>query len=237
MDCTTLATIQIPDGGTVDGAGHKITAIEVPPSHFVGPVLKNMNAGSTVHVVNVTVTASLGSSGCEGGDNRLRGILFDDASGSVTSSTVSHIKRGAGNGCQEGNAIEIRSCGGMGTQTVVIDQNTVFDYQKNGITANCDVAATITGNTVQGAGPVDYIAQNGVQFGFRATGEASGNSISDNFYTGCSHRDAAKTGCTPYVAAGLLLFDIDPSLIRRSNNMFRNNQFNVLLVTYQSYES
>src|SRR5256885_10647383 len=110
----------------------------------------------------------------------------------------------------------------------------IRDYKVTGV-QTC--ALPISASTVQGVGPVSYIAQNGVQFGFGAAGEVSGNTISDNFYTGCSHRDAAKTGCTPYVSAGLLLYDIDPSTVRRSNNMYRNNQFNVLLVTHQSLDS
>jgi Right handed beta helix region len=234
-DCTTLVTIFIPDGFTLDGNGHTITAMD-PPGGFQGPVVKNQ--GPTASVTNLGLTASLASSfGCMGGDSRLRGILFDGASGNITNNTVITIKRGLSNGCQEGNAIEIRNFTGTGTKTVLIDNNVVRDYQKNGITANGDVAVTITNNTIQGAGRVDYIAQNGIQFAFEATGQVSTNSITDNFYTGCSHQDAAKTGCTPFVAAGLLLFDIDPSSVRRSSNTFINDQFNVLLVTHQSLDS
>ena len=235
-DCTTDVTIQIPPDGAVEGNGHTIRAID-PPLGFRGAVLK-ASSGSTANVNNLGVTTSLTDAyGCFGGDDRLRGILFDGASGNITNSRVITIKRGLSSGCQEGNGIEVRNFDGTGTKTVVIDNNVVRDYQKNGITANGDVAVTITSNTVQGAGRVDYIAQNGIQFGFGATGTVVGNSITDNFYTGCSNRDAAKTGCTPYVAAGLLLFDIDPSSIRRSSNTFINDQFNVLLVTHQSLDS
>ncbi len=235
-DCTTMVTIQIPPGGTVEGNGHTITAVD-PPLGFRGAVLK-ASSGSTANVNNLGVTTSLTDAyGCFDGDDRLRGILFDGASGNITNSRVITIKRGLSSGCQEGNGIEVRNFDGTGTKTVVIDNNVVRDYQKNGITANGDLAVTITSNTVQGAGRVDYIAQNGIQFGFRATGDVRGNSITDNFYTGCSNRDAAKTGCTPYVAAGLLLYDIDPSSVRRSTNTFINDQFNVLLVTHQSLDS
>jgi len=234
-DCTTLVTILIPDGFTLDGSGHTITAMD-PPGGFQGPVVKNQ--GATASVINLGLTSSLASTfGCMGGDARLRGILLDGASGSITNSVVITIKRGLSSGCQEGNAIEIRNFAGTGTKTVLIDNNVVRDYQKNGITANGDVAVTITNNSIQGAGRVDYIAQNGIQFGFGATGQVSTNSITDNFYTGCSHQDAAKTGCTPFVAAGLLLFDIDPNSVRRSSNTFINDQFNVLLVTHQSLDS
>ncbi|HVH67975.1 MAG TPA: right-handed parallel beta-helix repeat-containing protein [Gemmatimonadales bacterium] len=228
-------TILIPDGGTVEGNGHTITALD-PPLGFRGPELKS--SGNTANVNNVGITTSLSDAfGCMGGDDRLRGIVFDGASGNITNNRVITIKRGLSSGCQEGNGIEIRNSANVGVPMVLIDNNVVRDYQKNGITANGAVSVTITNNVIQGAGRVDYIAQNGIQFGFGATGQVSGNSITDNFYTGCSHQDAAKTGCTPFVAAGLLLFDIDPSAIRRSNNTFINDQFNVLLVTHQSFDS
>ncbi len=221
-DCTTYTTIFIPDGNTLDGNGHTITALD-PPGGFQGPVLRNAPGGTVANVINLGLTASLaGTFGCMGGDNRLRGILFDGASGNVRNNAVVTIKRGLSSGCQEGNGIEIRNIDGTGTKMVLIDHN---------------VAATITSNLIQGAGRVDYIAQNGIQFGVGATGQVSDNSITDNFYTGCSHQDAAKTGCIPFVAAGLLLFDIDPSSIRRSSNTFINDQFNVLLVTHQSLDS
>jgi len=234
-DCTTDATILIPYGFTLDGADHKITAVDPPGGHFLGAVVKN--EGSTAHVKNLTVTASGLSNVCDDGDNRLRGILFDGASGSITHNTVVNINQGP-SGCQEGNGIEVRVAPfdgtHPGTKIVIISGNTVTNYQKNGITANGDVSATITDNVVTGVGPVDYIAQNGIQVGFGGAGEIRGNTIIGNWYTGCSNQDAAKTGCTPWVSAGLLLYNIEAKLAKHSNNQFRDNQFNLLLVNSQS---
>jgi hypothetical protein len=85
-----------------------------------------------------------------------------------------------------------------------------------------------------GFGPVDHIAQNGIQLGYGAMGEVRDNVIHDNFYTGCSHQDAAKTGCTPWVSGGLLMYDMVAKTVKSSKNMFSGNQFNVLLLTSQS---
>src|SRR5207253_899281 len=88
----------------------------------------------TISAVDVGISTSLTDAyGCFGGDDRLRGILFDASSGSITNNRVITIKRGLSNGCQEGNAIEIRNFSGMGVRTVLIDNNVVRDYQKNGI--------------------------------------------------------------------------------------------------------
>ena len=237
-DCTTDVTVTIPAGMTLDGAGHRITAVDPSGGHFVGAVVEN--AGSSAHVRNLRVTTSALANACDAGDARLRGILFDGASGSIRDSTVTNINQGA-SGCQEGNGIEVRSAPFDGThpatKTVTITDNVVTGYQKTGILANGDVFARITGNTVVGLGPVPYIAQNGIQVGFGGTGEVEDNEISGNAYAGCTNQQAALTGCTPWVSAALLLYDVDANAVKRSSNHFRDNQRNLLLVTSASLGS
>jgi len=150
---------------------------------------------------------------CDGGNDRLRGILFDGAAGSITNNHVLNINQGA-SGCQEGNGIEARNepfTSAGPDLAVLISGNTVASYQKTGIIANGSVAATITGNTVTGAGPINYIAQNGIQVGFGGTGELKGNSVSGNNYT---PQDT--------VACGVLFFDADG--VRQSKNTLFNNE-------------
>jgi parallel beta-helix repeat protein len=60
------------------------------------------------------------------------------------------------------------------------------NYQKGGITVNGSVSATITNNAVTGQGPVNYIAQNGIQVGYGAKATVSGNTVTGNAYTGAS---------------------------------------------------
>ncbi len=58
-------------------------------------------------------------------------------------------------------------------------------YNKNGIT--CDDAytnCTITNSTVQGEGPTNSIAQNGIQFFAAGSATMSGNTVSDDSYAG-----------------------------------------------------
>jgi len=234
-DCTTDATIPIPDGYTLDGAGLTIVANDPAGNHFKGAVVAN--AGSTASVTNLTVKASGLANVCDGGADRLRGIMFDGASGSITHNNVEDINQGA-SGCQEGNAIEFRNAPfdgtHPGTKSVTITDNTVINYQKTGILANGDVYASISENSVVGVGSINYIAQNGIQVGFGATGSVVSNSVTDNYYTGCSNQDAAKTGCIPWVSAGLLLYDVDANNVKKSKNIYRGNQFNMLLLTSQS---
>jgi parallel beta-helix repeat protein len=129
---------------------------------------------------------------CDAGADRLRGILFDGASGSITNNNVTSLEQGptGESGCQEGNAIDVRTSG-----TVTISGNTVSDYQKTGILATGSVSATITGNTVTGDGPIAYIAQNGIQISDGATAKVTGNTVSGNYYS-----PSKVTAC------GLLIF-------------------------------
>ncbi len=219
-DCTTDATILVLDGYTLDGAGNTITAVDPPAGHFVGGVVEN--AGAVAHVMNLTVTASGLADVCDAGDDRLRGIMFDGASGSIMNNTVTGINQGF-SGCQEGNGIEVRNAPFDGThpntQKVVISGNSVLDYQKNGITANGDVSARIVGNTVTGLGPVIFIAQNGIQFGFGGTGQARDNVINGSWYTGAS-----------WSASGLLIFEA--SGVTAQGNTINASQIGVGIETW-----
>src|SRR5205085_1914744 len=152
------------------------------PFHFVGGVVQN--GGAVANVTNLKVTASGLADACDAGADRLRGILFDGASGSINGNQVFNLNQGA-SGCQEGNAVEVRNFGSSPTTVrVSIDGNTLTNYQKTGIVANGNVDAAITDNTVTGGPPLSYIARNGIQVGFGATGMVKRNTVSGNSYTG-----------------------------------------------------
>lgn len=212
-DCTTDHTLLIPDGWTLDGDSHTITAVDPAGGHFLGAVVRN--GGISAHVRDVTITASGLANVCDGGADRLRGILFEGASGTIIDNIVTNVNQGP-SGCQEGNAIEVRNEPFDTTGTdlaVTIDGNVANGYIKNGITANGSVAAVIANNVVTGSGPVGVplAAQNGIQIGFGATAIVRGNTVSGNDYTPNS-----------YVACGLLLYQADG--VRASANTYYDNE-------------
>lgn len=193
----------------------------------------------TAAAVDTPVTGTLDASGCQIGayyDTSGLGVFNADISGAsyygvfvdtgasvdVTDSTISNIGETPFNGAQHGWGV-FYADGASGT----VDSNTIFLYQKSGIVVDgTGTSATVTNNTVTGNGPVPYIAQNGIEVLDGATGTVSGNAISGDYYTGCSNKDAAKTGCVPYVAVGLLLYDVNPSQVSRSHNLYRDDQRN-----------
>jgi len=185
-DCTTDASIIVPQGMKMDLGGHIITAVDPSGDHFRGGVVQN--GGSQASVTNGTIQASGLAEVCDAGANRLRGVLFDGASGSITNLNVLNINQNHGailSGCQEGNAIEARNFGSSPTTiSVVIDGNTIAGYQKTGIVVNGDADGSVTNNTVTGDGPQPFIAQNGIQIGFGATARVKFNTVTGNAYTG-----------------------------------------------------
>jgi hypothetical protein len=69
-----------------------------------------------------------------------------------------------------------------------ITNSSVSYYQKGGIVVTgVGTEASVSGNIVTGLGPVDFIAQNGIQFSFGATGEVKNNAVSENAYTGLNN--------------------------------------------------
>jgi hypothetical protein len=198
-DCTTDETIFIPDGYTLDGRGHTITAVDPDGGHFVGAVVQN--GGAVAHVTKLTVTVDGLVNVCDAGDDRLRGIMFEGASGSITHSTVTGVNQGP-SGCQEGNSIEIRNAPFDGThpntQVVEIAHNTIADFQKTGIVANGDVDVHIHHNTVGESATQDDLAANSIQLGFGALGTVAHNDIAGNQWKGTS--DFAATAILVYEA-------------------------------------
>ena len=201
LDCTTTTTILIPNGVTLNGNGFTITALDPIGGHFLGAVVKN--GGTTAHVTKLTVDAANLSNVCDAGDDRLRGILFDGASGKITNNKVVHINQGP-SGCPEGNAIEVRNFTEPSTMTVTISGNHVYAWQKTGIVVNGDVDALVSTNVIGASTTQANLAANGIQIGFGANGEVSANLIEGNTWLGWSPAsDFAATGILLYQAGTL----------------------------------
>jgi hypothetical protein len=217
-DCTTDHTVVVPQnpgGSTFDGDGHTITGVDPVAGHFTGAVVQAQAGPNAITVKNLTVTVSNLADVCDGDANRLRGILFDNVAGAITNNEVIGLKQGTNSGCQEGNGIDVRNAPFDTTGTdrsVLMTGNVVTDYQKTGIVASGSVAVTLRSNTVTGAGPITYIAQNGIQVGFGATAIVKSNSSSRNTYTPKS-----------FVACGLLVFQAD-GVSASGNNFFDNER-------------
>lgn len=149
------------------------------------------------------------------------GVLVDGANGSVTvnvtGSSIHDIGETPLNGSQHGVAIAFLN-GASG----IIDGNSIWNYQKNGMkisgtTSGTATSASVTNNTVTGSGQIDWIAQNGIQVSYGATALVTGNTVSGNYYTP-----------TSWVACGLLFYQAGG--VKASNNTLFGNEKNVCSV-------
>lgn len=110
------------------------------------------------------------------------GIVNNGGHVDVRNSTISDIGEKPINGDQHGVAI-YWAAGSAATGD--IQNNYIWNYQKGGIVVNGPSSSShIQQNVVIGLGPVDFIAQNGIQAGFGANTQIEQNIVSGNSYTG-----------------------------------------------------
>jgi hypothetical protein len=199
-DVTTSQTAYVYDGYTVHGNGHTLTAQSAAP--WVGAVLRN--DGTSMNIANLTVTGQNLGGACDAGDNRLMGIYFKDAGGTVTDTAINGITQG--DGCQEGIALYIKATDGQ-PHAVTADHVSVHNFQKGGITvtgAGADL--TLTNGDIGPAAAADgssmasVIAANGLQVSYGATATVHGTTVAGNEWDG--NDQWSSTGVLIYQAAG-----------------------------------
>jgi hypothetical protein len=151
---------------------------------------------------NIVVYYGPGTTGTLNGANisgaNYYGVVVAGAAVNVTNSSISNIGENPLNGDQHGVAVFYTTLNGtsvgsndavpIGTAaTGTLSGTTITSYQKNGVVVSGPGASVVAkGNTVTGQGPVDYIAQNGIEFGRGASGSASNDTVSGNQYTGAN---------------------------------------------------
>lgn len=174
-NCDTTVSISIPDGVTLNGAGHTITAHDPSGGNFLGAVL--INAGTSMSIENLTIDGTGFATDC---GSALKGIFFNDASGSVSGVHIENITQH--NGCA-GTGIALRANGVAAARTVTITNAVVTGYQKSALIAAGSMTMNVSGSTL---GPPDnlktIITQNGVQYSNNAPGStaAAGGTITDS---------------------------------------------------------
>jgi nitrous oxidase accessory protein NosD len=155
---------------------------------------------------------------------RLIGILYQNSSGSIKHNAVHNTKLSDSlNGCQSGDAIVVQSIGG-GTSKVSIDDNSVHDYQKNGIIGEgLGTEVTITNNVVTGLGPTTGAAQSGIGITFGAKGGILRNTVTDNVWSPCSTPEICQSRQAS--AIGILIYQSDD--VRVAHNSVATNQIGI----------
>lgn len=215
---TTSLTLRADNGVVVDPSTTQ-TVTDVAGTEAIAFVFAVQ--GANVDIDGFIVDGS--NNGLTECSPRLVGILYQNASGHIRHNAVRHMNLGSSssvNGCQSGNGIEVETASGS-SSSVAVNENSIWDYQKNGITGNeAGTELTADGNTVTGIGPTTGAAQNGIQIGFGAGGTLTNNTIADNVWSSCT----SPTACTAN-ATGILIFQSNGVIVR--NNSLATNQVGI----------
>jgi hypothetical protein len=145
------------------------------------------------------------------------GVVADGAAVNITGATIQNIGESPFNGTQHGVAVlyttvhQDGSTTGANAATGTLSSSTITNYQKNGVVVSgAGAAVTVKNNIVTGNGPINYIAQNGIEIASGGSATVTGNTVSGNWYT-----PATVTAC------GLLFFQAD-GVKQNKNNLFAN---------------
>ena len=208
-DCGEVTSpLTVPNGVTVEGGGHVITATDPAGVSFNGGIVTNAPGATDMHVNNVVIRAVgfvfHGAQNCESapGVQLVQvGLLFEDAGGTATDVTVRDITQHSG--CQTGNGIRANARSGT-ARTVTLTHVTVTGFQKNGVTGSGQVTLNVGGAST--IGPPDQhapggIGTNSVQYGTgNAGGTFAGNTVIGSGFGGSG---AASVAILVFSAANL----------------------------------
>jgi parallel beta-helix repeat protein len=215
------AVVTAPAGGIVQNTVSLATAYPIAAQIYVHDTTR------AVAISNLTVDGS-GNNGLTAcGVPNLVGIYYQDATGSIRNVVTRNQTSVPVNGCAQGTGMGIfvqsgtsLMTGGAGTSTVTVQNSTVHDFQKNGITGNeVGTTLTVSSNEVRGLGPTNGASENGVQLGFGATGRVNGNTIIDEIWAPDTAPDSGDA------ATGILIFDVAGASV--VNNHVGNTQFGI----------
>jgi nitrous oxidase accessory protein NosD len=210
---TSDAAVLIPPSG-----GLVMNATDIGGGAVAAQILVENSSGVTISHLTVDGNGNaLGSCG-----TNLIGIYFKDSAGKITDNVArNQILGPVDEGCQIGLGIDVES--DSGAPAVSVSNNSVHNYQKNGITASGlgtggGPVMAITGNTVIGIGATPVIAQNGIQIGLGSTGKITSNTVADDIYTG---GNSAGAGILIYASTGITV----------SGNSVESTQVGIATVT------
>jgi hypothetical protein len=216
------AVVTVPAGGLVTNGVTDIFSFPTAAQIFV------QNAAVTVSHLTVD-GANDGLSDCS---IDAIGIYYQNASGIITSNAVRNVLLPPGlQGCQDGLAINVES--NTGAPAVTISNNSVRNYDKNGITASGPNNGSpgpnvkVTGNTVIGLGATTVTAQNGIQIGYGATATVTSNYVVDDIYINPAGCGSPSNPC--YGASGILIYG--SAGVNVLTNTVESTQYGIVPVT------
>jgi hypothetical protein len=205
-DCYTAHTLNVPDGMTLDGNGHTITAVETSDNSntFAGAVVQSASGTTTpasLDVKNLNIATNFGLNS----DQTVFGISFDNARGSLTNVSVSGITHGI-NG-QTNRAVRVNNAL-TARAAFAVNGLTIRNYSKSGLYVNGPVDVTATAMNIGFTANPDgsqltSLAGNSVTLLNGASGSIKNSTIAGNRYATDDAPAPADSAAT-----AILLFNV-----------------------------
>ena len=204
---------------TIDKADLKVFSTPRQAAIIKAPVIIPTLTGAIVDVTAPGVKLERFTITGPGGGpcNSLRYGVFVGNGGSadIRDNRITEIRDNPFGGCQNGVGVRVGSqfLGEEGHGTVY--GNYIDRYQKGGIVVDgAASSATVQQNRIQGAGPTDSIAQNGIQVSRGAAADVLQNIVLDNSFSGPPI--ASSTGILLFQATGAV--DVDQNEATRNDD-------------------
>ncbi len=179
----------------------------------------DITSGADVTLKNLVINGANAKSQFTGCGPDFVGVYYHDSSGVMKNDTVQNVELPTADfGCQGGLGVYVASDSGD-TSTVTMTGDSVYAYDKNGITCD-DVGTTCTvqSTDVTGIGSTPLIAQNGIQGVDTASLSLTSDIVRDNSYSG---------GGLGNQATGFLIFDV--GALSASSNTVEDNDVNAYI--------
>lgn len=177
--CTTDETLLIPNGVTLDGQGFKITAIDPPGGNFQGAILRN--GGKSANVTNIFLRTNLADF-CNTEENKVVGIQFDKAAGTISSVNITMNKAAGASTCSEGVAVKAQSVPFSTKSTylkVTVKNSTLNNNQLAGVVGVGNVTLRVDTNLIKNTTGA-AVAHRGVELSDGVKGYVVNNQVLRN---------------------------------------------------------
>jgi hypothetical protein len=187
---------------------HSLSACDTKSSESEGPLNQadevSICTGGAVTITGMVIQAEIPLETCANGLNAIfvaGGGTLKASSDTIegASTTLPEYK-----GCQHGLAVRVGSASREEVGHAVLKADTISGYEKNGPTVSgTGSSMSITNSTITGEGPSPYIAQNGIQISYGASGSVKGTMVSGNECNvgSCGAEAEQATGVLFYQAA------------------------------------
>ncbi len=184
---TYVEQVAVNKNLTLTGSGAATSIIQAP-----GVLTNDPDGAKTVVLFTGSITAAFSGFTVQGPVNGINFGIYvrAGATANIHDNIIKDIRDNPLSGAQTGVAIEVGKTPDTApfvsqTGTATITNSAISGYQKTGIAVeNTGSSATITGNTITGAGPITTTAQNGIQIRRGAIATITTNTVTGNAYDG-----------------------------------------------------